>query len=112
MQTVAEIPEFSRNVARLLNGQEVQALIGHLAEHPRTGVLIPGTDSVRKLRWARKGMGKSGGVRVMYYFHDEQLPVYLLTVVGKDQRTNLTKAEANDLSKLVKLLMQTAGIRP
>jgi len=86
MQTVTEIPEFSSNVARLLSGQEVQALIGHLAEHPRAGVLIPGTDSVRKLRWTREGMGKSRGVRVMHYFYDEQLPVYLLTVVGKDQK--------------------------
>ena len=110
MHTVAEMPEFNRNAASLLSGTEVQALIGHLAEHPRAGVLIPGTGGVRKLRWAREGMGKSGGVRVIYYYHDERIPLYLLTVFGKSQKSNLSKAEANELSKLVILLVQAAGI--
>lgn len=60
--------------------------------------------------WAREGMGKSGGVRVIYYFHDERIPLYLLTVFGKNQKANLTKAEANELSRLVKLLIQATGI--
>jgi len=64
MQTVAEMPEFSRNAASLLSGSEIQSLISHLAEHPCAGVLIAVTGGVRKLRWARAGMGKSGGVRV------------------------------------------------
>lgn len=62
------------------------------------------------MRWAREGMGKSGGVRVIYYFHSERLPLYLLTVFGKNEKANLTKAEANALSKLVKLLIQASRI--
>lgn len=73
-------------------------------------MLIAGTGGVRKLRWAREGMGKSGGVRVIYYFHSERLPLYLLTVFGKNEKANLTKAEANALSKLVKLLIQASRI--
>jgi hypothetical protein len=73
-------------------------------------VLIAGTGGVRKLRWAREGMGKSGGVRVIYYFHSERLPLYLLTVFGKNEKANLTKAEANALSKLVKLLIQASRV--
>ena len=57
-------------------------------------------------------MGKSGGVRVIYYYHSERIPLYLLTVFGKNEKNNLTKAEANALSKLVKLLVQATGIKP
>lgn len=110
MQTVAEMPEFSRNAAHLLREDEIQALIGYLAEHPAAGALLAGTGGVRKLRWAREGRGKSGGVRVIYYFHSERLPLYLLTIFGKNEKANLTKAEANTLSKLVKLLVQATGI--
>jgi len=110
MQTIAEMPEFSRNASRLLRKDEIQTLISYLAEHPSAGVLVAGTGGVRKLRWAREGMGKSGGVRVIYYFHSERLPLYLLTVFGKNEKANLTKAEANALSKLVKLLIQASGI--
>lgn len=110
MQTIAELPEFSSKSAALLSVSDIQALVVHLAEHPRAGALMPGTGGVRKLRWAREGMGKSGGVRVIYYFHDERIPLYLLTVFGKNQKANLTKAQANDLSKLVKLLVHASGI--
>lgn len=111
MQTIAEMPEFSRNAAGLLSQAEVQSLITHLAEHPRAGVLIVGTGGIRKLRWARDGMGKSGGVRVVYYFHDERIPLYLLTIFGKNQQANITRAEAGELSKLVKYLLQASGIQ-
>jgi len=110
MQTIAEMPEFIRNAASLLREDEIQALISYLAEHPSAGVLLAGTGGVRKLRWAREGRGKGGGVRVIYYFHSERLPLYLLTVFGKNEKANLTKAEANALSKLVKLLVQATGI--
>lgn len=110
MHTVAEMPEFSRKSAGLLGEPDIEALVAHLAEHPRAGVLMAGTGGVRKLRWAREGKGKSGGVRVIYYFHDERMPLYLLTVFGKNQKANLSKAEANELSKLVKVLVHASGI--
>ena len=110
MHTIAELPEFRRNAASLWSGAAFERLINHLAKHPGAGVLIPGTGGIRKLRWAREGMGKSGGVRVIYYFHDERIPLYLLTVFGKNQKDTLSKAEANELSKLVTLLIKTAGI--
>ena len=46
---------------------------------------------MRKLRWARDGRGKSGGVRVIYYFHSETMPLYLLTMFAKNERANLSK---------------------
>ncbi|MDP6269611.1 MAG: type II toxin-antitoxin system RelE/ParE family toxin, partial [Alphaproteobacteria bacterium] len=52
-----------------------------------------------------KGKGKSGGVRVIYYYHSHQMPLYLFSVFGKSDKDNLTRAEENDLRQV------TAGIK-
>lgn len=44
-------------------------VIDYLAAHPKAGALLQGTGGIRKLRWGSDGRGKSGGVRVIYYFH-------------------------------------------
>jgi len=90
----------------LLAGDDRRAIIDYLAAHPKAGDLIMGTGGVRKLRWARDGRGKSGGVRVIYYFHSGAMPLYLLTMFAKNERSNLTKAERNELAGLVDLLVQ------
>lgn len=106
MHTIAEMPEYSRRAERLLSETERQAIIDHLAAFPKAGVIMQGTGGIRKLRWSRQSAGKSGGVRVIYYFHNEQMPLYLLTVFGKGEKTNLSKAERNELAKLVRFLVQ------
>ena len=105
--TVAEVPEFVRRAARLLSAEERMALVEYLAANPRAGDLIPGTGGVRKLRWARGGRGKSAGVRAIYYFHSDAMPLYLLTVFGKNERADLTAAERNQLADLVRTLKAT-----
>jgi len=74
--------------------------------HPNAGVLIKGTGGVRKLRWARSGRGKSGGFRVIYYFHSQEMPLYLLTLFGKKEKANITKKERNILSGMVRDLVK------
>ena len=64
--TVAEMPEYIRRVTRLLSQSERGDVIDYVAANPKAGDLIQGTGGVRKLRWARGGRGKSGGVRVIY----------------------------------------------
>ena len=106
--TVAELPEYQRRAEKLLSVEERQDIVNYLAAFPKSGDLIRGTGGVRKLRWTRGGRGKSGGVRVIYYFHSERMPVYLLTVFSKSERTDLTQAERNELGKLVEMLVGTA----
>jgi hypothetical protein len=96
---------FQRKVARLLTEQEREDLVTYLAAHPNTGVIMEGTGGIRKLRWARTGGGKSGGLRVIYYFHDESMPLYLLTAFGKNEKPNLSKEERNLLAKAVRELV-------
>ncbi|MFZ3140750.1 type II toxin-antitoxin system RelE/ParE family toxin [Polaromonas sp.] len=105
MLTIAELPEYIRTADKLLSETERQDVIRYLAEHPKAGDLMEGTGGVRKLRWGRGGQGKSGGVRIIYYFHDEVMPLYLLTLFAKSDQANLSKAERNDLAGLVQLLV-------
>ena len=86
-------------------------VIRYLAEHPFAGDLMEGTGGVRKLRWGRGGRGKSGGVRVIYYFHSENIPLYLLTLFAKSERANLTKAQRNELAELTGLLVRAWATR-
>ena len=106
MLTVAELSEYMRTADKLLSAAERQDVIRYLAEHPKAGDLMEGTGGVRKLRWGRGGQGKSGGVRVIYYFHDEAMPLYLLTLFAKGDRANLSKAERNELADLTALLVK------
>ena len=75
LQTVAETPTFSRQANRLFNEDERSELIDFLAENPMAGDRIPGTGGVRKLRFAASGRGKRGGVRVIYFFLDDTIPI-------------------------------------
>ena len=107
LNTVAELTEYQRRAEKLLSEKERQDIVSYLAAFPRDGDLIKGTGGVRKLRWRRSGRGKSGGVRVIYYFHSERMPLYLLTVFAKNERADLTQAERNELAKYVEVLVET-----
>lgn len=105
MITIAEVPEYIRQADKLLTESERQDVLSYLAAHPKDGDLIEGTGGIRKLRWGRGGRGKSGGVRVIYYYHSDTVPLYLLTLFAKNERDNLSKAERNELAKLVDILV-------
>lgn len=106
--TVAELGEYQRRAEKLLAESERQDIVNYAAAFPKAGDLITGTGGVRKLRWRRGGKGKSGGVRVIYYFHSERMPLYLLTVFAKNERADLSQAERNDLASLVDTLVDAA----
>ena len=103
---VAELPEYQKSSARLMGADERMAIVQFLAARPKAGDLMEGTGGIRKLRWGREGRGKSGGVRVVYYFHSDDMPLYLLTVFAKNESANLSKAERNELAGLVDVLKQ------
>ena len=69
--------------------------------------MVPDAGGVRKVRWSAQGKGKSGGVRVIYYFHSETFPLFFLTIYAKNQKANPTKAERQEFKKLVPLLVKT-----
>ncbi len=79
-------------------------LVTFLGSHPKSGVIMPETGGVRKLRYAREGSGTSGGYRIIYYYHSERIPLFLLACFGKNEKANLTKAERNQMRKLTAIL--------
>jgi len=105
MITIAEVPEYIRQAEKLLSEAERQDVLSYLSAHPKSGDLIEGTGGIRKLRWGRGGRGKSGGVRVIYYYHSELMPLYLITLFAKNEQDNLSKSERNELAKLVDVLI-------
>jgi hypothetical protein len=84
-----------------LTDDEVQEIAIAIANDPRGGELMVGTGGARKMRHAGRGEGKSGGYRTIHYFGGDDVPLFLLALIDKGKRANLSKAERNDLAKVL-----------
>ena len=111
MLTVVETSVFARRVEKLLSNEEHEDLLFYLALHPESGDEIPGTGGVRKVRYAAKGKGKSGGVRVIYYFFDEENPLYAIFLYGKNEQANLTSEQKKAITAFAVTLKAAAKVR-
>ena len=89
MFTAIETPVFQRTAAEIWTPDERFAFIDWLACNPEVGKLIPGTGGLRKVRWTRAGMGKRGGVRVVYYLKTARGELWLLIVYSKSKFDDL-----------------------
>ncbi|MFZ0589939.1 MAG: type II toxin-antitoxin system RelE/ParE family toxin [Bryobacteraceae bacterium] len=103
--TVLETARFLKDVKSMMSDSEREELVAFLAANPAAGEIIPETGGVRKIRWALAGRGKRGGARVIYYFHNERLPLFLLAAYGKNEKANLSMAERNAMKRLVPILV-------
>jgi hypothetical protein len=104
--TVAETQLFQRQAAKLWSQDECQVFVDFIARNPEAGDIIPDTGCVRKLRWSREGMGKRGGVRVIYFYFHQGAPLWLLLVYAKSSRTDMTSDEKRAASNLALQLKQ------
>lgn len=105
---VKATPKFMQQAKKMLSSEALQELIDHLSTHPESGVIIPGTGGIRKLRWrtGKANKGKSGGVRVLYYYNKGILFVLLITLFSKSEKTNIDAGEKRDLKKLLPELLR------
>jgi hypothetical protein len=94
LHVVAELPQFLRDAeaARITQPQR-QAIVDTIAANPRQGDEIRGSGGVRKVRFAGRGKGKSGGYRVVTAYFGTDAPVYLVALLSKGERGNFTAAE-------------------
>ena len=91
MFTFIELNGFSKRRLSLLQDKEYQLLQQALIVNPELGPVMPGTGGFRKLRWSRPGMGKSGGVRVIYYsLVPSHSRLYLALIYAKNEADSLT----------------------
>ena len=105
--TIIETPEFLSATRKLISDGKRALLVDYLAYHPTAGDLISGTGGVRKLRWNLEGRGKRGGARVVYFYHDPEVPIFVLTAYAKNERVNLSQQDRNDFRKLTAMLVRT-----
>jgi hypothetical protein len=107
--TVVETASFLADAKACMTDEERTGAITMIAANPECGDLVPGGGGIRKVRFAIGGRGKSGGVRIIYYFHSERVPIFLLSVFAKNERANLTRSETNMLGAAAKMLARKYG---
>ncbi|HVF61480.1 MAG TPA: type II toxin-antitoxin system RelE/ParE family toxin [Thermoanaerobaculia bacterium] len=96
-----ETPVFSDHLYELLSDDEYRGLQLALALRPEQGNLIPGGGGLRKLRWRLRGKGKSGGLRIIYYWDPAESAVYLLFLYPKTRQEDLTATQLRLLRRIV-----------
>ncbi len=111
MLTVVESSAFARRAEKLLTTDQHEELILYLALHPQAGDEIPGTGGVRKVRFAARGKGKSGGVRVVYYYYDRENPLYAILLYGKNEQANLSPEQKREVAALAASVKSAARRR-
>jgi mRNA-degrading endonuclease RelE of RelBE toxin-antitoxin system len=84
-----EATAFTKYVYDYLSDDEYLGLQSFLLQYPEAGKVVPGSGGVRKVRWAMTGRGKSGGVRVIYYFKRQDDEIWLLTIYSKSEKENI-----------------------
>lgn len=114
MHTIIETPDYLADAKRAgLSEAECEAIARFVALHPDAGDKIPGSGGARKLRFADRGKGKSGGYRVITFYSGVDIPVFLLNVFAKGEKVDLTPAERRELASILRSLAETyrAGVK-
>jgi mRNA-degrading endonuclease RelE of RelBE toxin-antitoxin system len=94
-----EATAFTKHVYDYLTDDEFFGLQGFLLKYPDSGKIVPGSGGVRKLRWGASGKGKSGGVRVIYYFKKQENEIWLLTIYNKSEVENIPSHILRQIAK-------------
>src|SRR5262244_779126 len=98
-----EAPAFTRYFSSYLNDDKYRELQNRLAAVPELGDVMPGTGGFRKLRWAdpRRGKGRRGGLRVIYYYFPSEQQIWLMTLYDKNEASDLTPKEKQTLKSAI-----------
>ena len=111
--TFTELPPFERHRQNYLDDESFRAFQKMLMEAPEAGVVIEGTGGLRKIRYAdaKRGKGKRGGLRVIYYWWQPGKQFWLFTVYNKDEMDDLTAAQRKTLKELLKQELDARRIK-
>jgi hypothetical protein len=106
MHAVIETEAYQRSaIASGVSEQERLEISNYVSANPTAGEIMKDTGGARKIRFAGRGKGKRGGYRVITYYADEDVPVFLLDLFAKGDAVNLTKAERNELREVLASLV-------
>jgi hypothetical protein len=108
VQTVVETRAFLGDARSLgLSDAERVAIVTWIAANPKAGDVIEGTGGARKVRFAGKGKGKSGGYRVITFFSGTDIPAFLLNIFAKNEKTDLAPKERRVLRSVLAEMVET-----
>jgi len=96
-----ETPMFTRQVQDFLSEDQYRDLQEQLRKHPDAGSKIRGSGGLRKLRWGTEGQGKSGGVRVVYYWVVSQDRIFMVYLYPKSKQDDLSPEQLKALKRTV-----------
>ena len=98
-----ESPAFTRYLSQYLDDEGYKALQNELARNPQAGDVMPGTGGFRKMRWAdpRRGKGRRGGLRIIYYDFPRDHQIWLMTLFGKSEAAGLSPKEKKALNAAI-----------
>ena len=99
MITVVETQLFQKQWPLYWTEEERGEFAAFLSANPEAGVVVPDSGGIRKVRWTRKGTGKSGGVRVIYFTRNQEQELVLLTLYAKSKTNNLTDAVLKEIRR-------------
>lgn len=103
-QVIAETPAYLNSIKNFWDEETQDEFKNYIAENYLSGDIIPNTGGLRKIRWQGSGRGKRGGARVIYYFYNENFPIYLLFAYPKNEKDDLTEYEKKLLRDFVQKL--------
>ena len=104
-----ELPAFARFRAEYLDDAAFARLQQALMKDPDSGDVIGGTGGLRKIRFAdvRRGKGKRGGLRVIYYWWSTGMQFWLYTLYDKDEMSDLSPKERKALKEMLKTELES-----
>lgn len=107
---VKATPKFLQLSKKVMTADALQTLIDDLALNPEKGAIITNTGGIRKLRWqtGKDNKGKSGGVRVLYYYNNDTI-ILLITLFKKSDKENIDAGEKVELKKILPELLEMYG---
>ena len=110
LQVVVETTEYIKHAESCMGKESRDNFISHIAQNPLEGELISGTGGARKIRWtADSNKGKRGGSRVIYYYHNQNMPIFLFTAYAKSQKENISESEKHLLKTIIKSIVKVYG---
>jgi len=92
---------YEKRIGKLLPPEGRREMEDFLAASPEAHPIISQTKGVRKARWSRPGMGKRGGIRVIYYWAVQPNLLLMITAYAKNEKENLTDADKAQIRKIV-----------
>ena len=108
-----EAPAFTRHLHEYLQDDGLWRLQHALAANPEAGDVMPGTGGFRKLRWAdpRRGKGRRGGLRVIYFYFETEQQIWLMTLYGKDEAADLSAQQKKALKAAMEVELRARAER-